>query len=1053
MMFALCIATFAQEAGKISGKVVDGSGAPLPGVNVVVSGTTNGTITDADGNYTLSAPEGSVLSFSFIGFKVSSATVVAGQSKYDITLEEDASDLEEVVVMGYGVQKKKLVTGATVQVDGEDLQKLNTTSALDALQSSTPGVQITTTSNQPGGGSFKVYIRGVGTIGDASPLYVIDGVSGGSLSNVAPSDIESIDVLKDAASCAIYGARAANGVILVTTKQGKSGKVKVTYDGYVGWSNVYKRPSTLNAQEYMAIQDEYSFNTTGQKIDWSTKVPADILKKLNDGWEGTDWWEEITNKNAFQQSHAASLTGGSDRSKFALGFSYTSNEGVMGKPRESKYDRFTGRINSEHVIWKGDDRDIITFGENLSLYYTKSNTLAESNSYWNNIHAFLIACPLVPVYDDNGKLYDFAGHSDGWDVDLLNNPMVALIGGTYDSQNKNRSFGFGVTPYLEIEPIKNLRIRSQFNVGYSANSSRYYSTPFSASSTYQPNTYKVHQDASMGSSYSVENTITYKLPELAGNHIDVMVGQAWNSSCWGNSLSVDNSVTEDTKLSLLTDFDHAWITNVSNNTETVSISGEPWGESHLSSFFGRLNWDLNETYMATVVLRRDGSSNFAEGHRWGTFPSVSGGWVLTNNDFMEPTKEVLNFLKLRASWGQNGNCNIANFQYLATVASDQANSYKFSDEESATVSVTSANYGAYANILPNPDVTWETSEQINVGLDARFLDSRLGLTFDWYKKTTKDWLIQAPVLDVMGTNAPYINGGDVENKGIEFDINWRDDINDNVSYHVDFNGAFNKNEVTKIANLQGVVEGGQQLVLQNGFYTYRAQVGEPIGIFYGMSTEGVWQNNAQIEQARANGKAVRDDARPGDLIWVDNDGDGVIDTDKDRHNIGNPNPKFTMGLSFGLDFYGFDFNVTTHGAFGQQILKAYRYATNWNENYTTDIFNRWHGEGTSNKLPAMSSTSSANTMTISDIMIEDGDYLKIQNVTLGYDLRKGFWQSCPLQSVRLYFQAQNLYTFTKYTGCDPEIGSSAGADSWAGGIDMGLYPSSRTYLVGLSVKF
>ncbi|MBP5508778.1 MAG: SusC/RagA family TonB-linked outer membrane protein, partial [Prevotella sp.] len=388
----------------VKGTVVDEAGEPVIGATVKVEGTSVGAITDFDGNFSVEAPSNATLTFTYVGYEPQTVSV-AGKSNITVTMKEDYAMLNDVVVIGYGTMKKKLVTGATVQVKGEDIAKLNTTNALEAMQSSTPGVQITQSSTQPGKG-FNVVIRGKGTNGDTTPLYVIDGVVG-SLDGINPADIESIDVLKDAASAAIYGARAANGVILVTTKQGKVGKIELSYNGAMGWSNVYKRPQLLNAKQYMTIMDEYSFNTSGAKMDWPNTIPADILAKVNNGWEGTDWWDVFTNKNAVQQNHSVTLTGGSDRSKFMGSYTFTSNEGIMGADMASYYKRHTIRFNSDHVLLKVKDFDAITIGENISIGYNKSHDLAEDGMYWSYIHSLLQTSPLLPQFADNGDIYNY----------------------------------------------------------------------------------------------------------------------------------------------------------------------------------------------------------------------------------------------------------------------------------------------------------------------------------------------------------------------------------------------------------------------------------------------------------------------------------------------------------------------------------------------------------------------------------------------------------------------------------------------------------------------
>ena len=1072
----LCFFAICAQAQTVSGVVNDESGEPVIGATVRVQGTSEGTVTDFNGKFSIKAASNATLTISSVGYLTQKVSV-GGKSNITVTLAEDNTTLEDVVVIGYGVQKKKLVTGATVQVKGEEIAKLNTTNALEAMQSSTPGVQITSSSTQPGKG-YKVYIRGIGTIGDSAPLYVIDGVAGGNLDGINPADIESIDILKDAASAAIYGSRAANGVILVTTKQGKAGKLEISYNGAMGWSNVYKRPQMLNAQQFMTIMDEYSFNTSGQKVNFADFVPKSILDKVAGGWEGTDWWGEFENKNAVQHNHSVTLTGGTDRSKFAMSYTYTGNEGVMGADQASYYKRHTIRINSDHVLLKAKDFDAITIGENISIGYSKNHDLAEDGMYWSYIHSLLQTNPLVPIYADNGELYNHVNYGclydetgaaipgTKWNDYWFNNPYEGLSKGGFNSMAESRNINTSASGFITIQPIKGLRFRSQLNYNWGSGAYRNFGMPRSPSSgsgTVQ--TYSVNQSAWLNTSWSINNTLTYDLPILAGNKISVMVGQEYQSTAWSTNLSGDNSVAEGSQFATLKDWNSAWLKNFSTDLKNAHLSGNPNDEEYLASWFGRLTWDYNEKYMATFTMRYDGSSIFADGKRWGTFPSVSAGWVISNESFMESTKSWMDFLKIRASWGQNGNNRISKYQYLATIAqsgSSGDSGYKFSDSMDVTLNG-KPNVGAYANIVPNPDVTWETSEQLDLGFDARFLNSRLGLTFDWYKKTTKDWLIVAPRIAIEGTNPAYINGGDVENKGVEIALTWNDKIGSDFNYNIGVNFATNKNEVTRIANENGYINGGSSVLSQGTEYIYRAQVGKPIGYFYGMSYSGIWQNQQQIDDARAAGQAVLDNAQPGDCIWDDYNGDGVItyaeakDADGndicDRHEIGNPNPDVTLGINLGLSWKGLDFAVNGAGAFGQQIMRSYRsFSDSWWHNYDTTILNRWYGEGTSNDQPRISGTGHANTNYVSTRYMEDADYFKIKTVTLGYDF-KYLWKSCPFQQLRLYVQAQNLLTITGYTGLDPEVGNAAGGDSWASGIDLGLYPPSRTYLIGASIKF
>ena len=1067
-LFLLCLfSPRAMAQSIVKGTVIDEAGEPIIGASVQVQNAKTGAITDFDGNFSVEAASNATLLISYVGY-VTETVSVQGRSNIQVVLKEDATSLNDVVVIGYGTMKKKLVTGATVQVKGEDIAKLNTTNALEAMQSSSPGVQITQSSSQPGKG-YNVVIRGKGTNSDTSPLYVIDGVVG-SLDGINPADIESIDVLKDAASAAIYGARAANGVILVTTKQGKAGKIEISYNGAIGWSNVYKRPQLLNAQQYMTIMDEYSFNTSGAKMDWAKTIPEDILNKVKNGWEGTDWWDVFTNDNAVQQNHSITLTGGSDKSKFMGSYTFTSNEGIMGADKASFYDRHTIRFNSDHVLLRVKDFDAITIGENISIGYNKSHDLAEDGMYWSYIHSLMQTSPLLPQFADNGDIYNWQNvdgeltYGKGWLPAMFNNPWENLSKGGFNSMAESRNINASATAFVTIQPIKGLRFRSQFNYSWGSGAYRNFGTPrANAEGAAIVNSYSISQSTWLNSNWSVSNTLTYDLPVLNGHKISAMVGQAFESTAWSTNLNGSNKIAYGQQLASLRDWDSAWLSNIIlENATDATLGGNPNDEDYLASWFGRVSWDWNETYMATVTVRADGSSHFNDGKRWGWFPSVSAGWVVTNEKFMENTHSWMDFLKIRASWGQNGNCNVPKYQYITPIIMSSVGGYKFGSDLATSVAGT-PNSGAYPKNVPNPDLTWETSEQLDFGFDARFLNSRLGVNFDWYKKTTKDLIIVKDPQYDQGKESPYFNGGDIRNTGIELALTWNDRIGKDFSYNVGVNFATNKNEVIRVNNLNHHVNGNGGILSQGTEYISRFEEGHPIGYFYGMSYSGIWQNQEQMDAARAAGKAVLDNAMPGDCIWDDWNGDGLITYAEaidangndicDRHEIGNPNPDFNLGINLGLAWKGLDFSINGAGAFGMQVMRSYRsYGDTPYQNYDTTILNRWYGEGTSNFQPRISATGHQNTIWNSIRYMEDADYFKIKTVTLGYDF-KYLWKSCPFQQLRLYVQAQNLCTFTGYTGLDPEVGSTGGDVNWASGVDLGLYPPARTFLVGANIKF
>ena len=1061
LAFCLLVGSVAASAQAltVTGTVTSASdGEPLIGASVTVKGAKDGVTTDIDGNYTIKVNQGATLTFSYIGFTARDIKVTG--TKLDVALSENSESLNELVVVGYGVMKKKLVTGATAQIKGDDIAKMNTTSPLQAMQGQLPGVNISSTSGQPGE-SMKVQIRGLGTVGNAQPLYLIDGV-GGDISTLNPADIESIDVLKDAASAAIYGSRAANGVILVTTKQGKEGKISITYDGFVGWSNAYRKPGLLNAQQYMEVINETNFNTYGQALNWSAMVPQAILDKVNNGWKGTDWFDVYRNKNAFQHSHAVTVNGGSDRSKFSISVNYSDQEGILGGSNASNYRRYGGRVNSEHILLKGKDHSIITLGENISYWYHDSHDLAEGNGYSNVMQPAYSASPLVPAFREDGTPTNFRQDGTGWNSMIFTNPYEGFLNGQYNSLNKNRDFGVGATLYWIIEPIKNLRYRGQINTGYSASNWRSTSTPFSVSSTSANANYGLQQNAEQSSSMSVENTITYAIPEFAKNNIDVMIGQSVEMSKWATRMSMTFSDSPDDLNSLVM---NGWnFTIPSNMANMTGYSGyDNPREGRIASFFGRINYNYDERYLLTAIVRHDGSNNFARGHRWHTYPSVSAGWVLTNEKFMENATNVMNFFKLRASWGQNGNCQIGNFYYLSNIGfspTDYADyGYKFNSNLIQTVQGVYTP-GAYAKNVPNEDLTWETSEQWDLGFDTRFFQNRLAFTFDWYVKKTKDWLVQAPLNAVLGyEEAAMINGGDVKNTGVEMALSWSDNIGADFLYHVNVNAAYNRNKVTRLATASGKIgDAVSSSLFQNSSYVSLVEVGHPIGYFSGMSHSGIWQNQQQIEDARAAGKAVLPNAQPGDFIWDDYDNNGQIEFDGDRHEIGDPNPDWTLGINLGFTWKGLDFSLAGSGAFGMQAMQCYRTALLANQylNYTAEILDRWHGEGTSNSVPRLS-VGGENNQWVSTYYMQNADYFKLQNITIGYDFARQF--KTPFQQLRLYVQAQNLCTITKYKGVDPEIGSNGGIEyngsgaGWIRGIDTGLYPSARTFVVGVTVKF
>ncbi len=1035
-----------QAKLKVTGKVLDEKGDAIIGATIMEKGTGNGTTSNVDGDFNISVKPNASLSISFVGYR---PQVVKATKNLTITLAEESTALDEVVVMGYGVQKKKLVTGATVQVKGEDIAKLNTVDVVGALQSQSPGVNITQSNGFIGQG-FIINVRGIGTIGNSSPLIVVDGVANGSIDGLNPNDIESIDILKDAASSAIYGARAANGVILVTTKHGKDGQSVITYDGYVGFQNLYKIPHLLDATEYMSIQDEARVMDGLQPNDWSSYIPQRDLDAIANGsWSGTNWLKEIRNKNAIVQNHALGFTGGNSMGNYSVGLSYTNQDATMGVPSAiPSLNRYNFRVNSEKIVKKLKDMEFIKIGETINYKFQKMNgSFGTGGLYWNGIHDMLVMSPLMHAYNSQGDYYteaDRVADNYTWDISSGNSKNPIAYMDYMANQNQSSSHYLQSSFYVQIQPYKNLKFKSLFGYIMSSSDYRSYTPTYNLTSTIVGTTDRVTQSQSNSHRWSWENTANYTFDILNNHHFDVLVGQSMEKWGYGGGMSASMSGSN------FNDFKHGYLSNIPLTGSNVSsISGYPNSDGALASFFGRVNYNYNEKYMASLIMRADGSSVFARGHRWGYFPSVSAGWVMTNEDFMKPTSSWLDFLKIRGSWGQNGNCAVSTFQYLSLISSNNTwGGYSFGD------SMDKLSTASYAYKLTNPDLKWETQEQLDLGFDARLLHNRLAIEFDWYKRTTKDWLVTAPVLSDLGADAPAINGGNITNRGFEVALHWNDNIGKDFSYGINYNISYNKNKVTKIANADGIIHGQSSVFWEGAEECYRAaEVGMPVGYFYGYKSAGIFQNQKQIDEYAGPFLNGRDKTHPGDVIWVDNDHNGVIDS-KDRTMIGNPHPKFTMGFSFNLQWKAIDLSVTTYAALGHQIMKCYRdFVSSPLNNFTSDIFARWHGEGTSNTLPRISSSDNSNWNRISDIYVENADYLKIKNITVGYDFKKTF-SKLPFEQLRLYATVQNPYTFTKYSGMDPEIGYGGDdGGSYIQGIDLGYYPSSRNILFGVNVKF
>jgi TonB-dependent starch-binding outer membrane protein SusC len=1068
-VFLASTSTFAQSA-KVTGSIInERTSAPVPRATITVKNSTRSAMADDAGRFIIEASTGETLVITAIDF--ATREVKVGSGVVNVKLKEADNQLENVIVIGYGTQKKKLVTGATSQVKGEDLAKLNTTNALQALQGQAAGVNITSISGQPGAG-FKVNIRGAGTVGNATPLFVVDGVITGDITYLNNSDIASVDILKDAASCAIYGINGANGVVLITTRNGKSGKKdgQISIDAYYGVQNIARKLPLLNAEQYATIQNEAAINSG--KAPLFTQAQIDDLAKGSSilPAHGTNWLNEMLSSNVPIQNFTVAANGGSDVSSYSLGGSFTEQGGIIGGSKLSNYKRINFRANSERKMYDG----ALKIGEHLTFSMIDQKGVADGGLYSGNVVAAAIGTsPLLAMYDEKGN-YLSSLNSTVYNGKFWNNAEAnpyALM--QYNNQNANKTQRLIGDVYVELQPIKNLRIKSLFGLNYSSSANHSYRPAYDNLSVYAFNQFEsINQGGSQGYTWNFDNTINYlfsiqehKFDVLAGSAVRKYQGTWLNGSNTGATLfgSFDRAYLSNSTVTSITMSNPSTITQLPGETELqylrryrdaaqlvangFTMTGNANAVYAQSSFFGRVNYSFRDKFLASAIFRADGSTRFAPGRQWGYFPSFSAGWVASNEDFMTATKSWLNFLKVRASWGTNGNDGIDGFNYLSLMSLSGAR-YNFGGDNTALTQ------GSYPQTIGVIDTKWETSKQTNIGFDARFLNNKLDVSLDWYNKTTKDWLVMAPLLATAGVvNPPYINGGMVTNKGVEVQLSYNGNVGNDFTYNVSGSYAYNKNVVNDIPTADGIIHGSQNSLYVNALEFFRAKAGNPIGYFWGYKTAGIFQTEAEVAAWTGKNGLLQPDAHPGDLKYVDVNGDGKIGDD-DRTNIGDPNPHHIFGFRFSGNYKNFDLSVTTNGVAGNKIVQSYRSPGQW-ANWTTDILSRWHGEGTSNTMPRITQNSS-NWSQFSDVYIHDGSYLRVSNITLGYDVAKVIkWRN--LSQFRLYVAAQNLITFTKYTGMDPEVGFNApdasGKYVFGQGFDNGFYPRPRVFMAGVNIIF
>lgn len=1019
----------------VLGTVKDSTGEPLVGVTVLENGTSKGTSSDIDGNFRITVADGATIRFSYIGYN---PKVMKAAPKMEVVLDVAANTLDEVVAIGYGTQKKSVVTASISKVGSDELQMTAPVRVDNALKGLASGVTVTSASGQPGAAA-RVRIRGIGTINNSDPLYIVDGMPiEGGLDYLNPADIASIEVLKDAASGAVYGARAANGVVLVTTKQGKEGKTKVTYDFSYGWQSVAKKRNVLNASEYAMMMNEGSINSG----------VAPIYTNPASYGAGTDWQEEVFNNNAPVMNHQVSVSGGSSRVNYLFSVGYYDQEGVIGGNFDrSDYQRFTLRSNVGATLFDMSEKrtwlNKATIQTNLAYTRIKSRGI-ETNSTWGSpLGSALAMSPILTPYLEKGSaeeaaqldyLKDQAAYVPmyGPDGRLV---MVPTAFGNFQEMsnpianlslpgNKNWSHKFVGNFTGDLQIWDNLHYRISYGAdlsfwGYDGYTPIYY---------LRDGGYSDHSSTTSTSErglvWQIENLLSYD--KTIGDHsFNIILGQSAKESRGYYLGGSRNHIIN---------YDRPWIdasTGLAADGD-MSTWGAPQAKSRLASYFARASYDFDARYMIQFTIRRDGSSRFGSNNHWATFPSVSAGWNIMNEKFMEKADWLNNF-KLRASWGKNGNENIGNFQYVALTSTN--NNAIFGNPGSIAV-------GTKPSQLANPDLRWEESNQTDVGIDLGFLSNRITFTADWFLKNTEGMLMRMSLPQYVGESIPFGNVGKMRNWGLEFDLGYRQTFFNDLYVGVNINASYLRNKLIEYGNEQG----WENLDSFQGVGTIlRAQNGLPFPYFYGYKTDGVIQNMAE---ANAYNTKYGTSLVPGDVRFVDVDGNGSINED-DRTNIGCGTPDWTYGASITLGYKGFDFNIFFQGVAGNDIYDATRRIDARSVNLPSWMLNRWTGEGTSNRIPRYVIGDGYNWQS-SDLYVYDGSFCRLKNMQLGYTIPQNLTRKIGVQKFRAFVAVENLATWTKYHGYDPEISSGSEKSS---GVDFGVYPQARTWTIGFNIEF
>lgn len=1012
LLLLMSVSAFAQLT--ITGQVKDNLDYTLPGVNILVKGTTDGTISDVDGNFTLEASPDAVLVFSYVGYKTQEVAV-NNQSVVNVILEEDITSLNEVVVIGYGSQKKSVATAAISKVDGENLEKISLPNVGRALQGLVSGVQVSGASGQPGSNST-ILIRGVGTNGDNNPLIVIDGLQGGDLSTLAPEDIESVQVLKDAASTAIYGTKGANGVIYVTTKKGKKGAVNLNYNGSYFVQSAWRTPEMLNAEQYVDIINEKYANG-------GTALPVGFPSVGDNLPINTNWMDELFESGTVQ-NHSISLGKGSENGNLFTSLSYTGQEGIIA-PEKSNFKRLTFRVNSESKV-----NDFLKLGENLTIIGSQSQSIPENNEFGTPIADAIVYDPLTPVFDPNAQ-FGFAQSP------YVQKEYVNPFSRIFISNAENNSRNVYGNVYVEVEPISAIKFRSDIGVNYFTTTGDSYNPAYQLTPAFfQASSGVAHTNYS-NFRWQWENYATFT-KQLDDHSIEFVAGSTaikFDEKYFGAS-------GQDLPAEALTNENLRFV------EMTPDSSRRSYGSESVStlntSLFARAIYNYKEKYLFTASVRRDGSSAFGSENRFAIFPAFSAGWIISEENFFQ--SRFAEFLKLRASFGSNGNDRIRPLSYTSIVVFTPT--YQFGEAGNQIVY-----NGGVPSALSNPLIKWEESRQIDIGIETRLFNSTLSVEVDYFKKTTDGLLIinQSTVV-AAGNNPAFSNVGEIQNSGFEFKIDYNRNFGD-LDFSVSVNGSTLKNEVTQVDGQSGFLN-GYNWPVRNATIT-RMETGEPLFYFRGYETDGIFKSQSEVfSHINSNGDLLQPDAQPGDLKFVDKNGDGQIDLD-DWTNIGSPWPDFTFGISLSAQYKSFDASLLIVGQMGNQIYRSFERQDVINNNYTTEWLDRWSETNTNGSYPRVTTGASdpiANNNSPSDFFVEDGAYARLRNLQIGYTLPNNILEKIKLKKLRVYVSADNLLTLTGYSGFDPEIGVQNYNVS-AAGIDRGFYPQTTSVGGGIQLTF